>query len=73
MIESHPKPPFDDEYTGPRWTYGLSLRPFSGAGVPKGFIVFSHRDHPRFRHGTIQFPFELTDFQIRQMDLTPCD
>lgn len=59
----------DDEYTGPRWTYGLQYRPIVGAGVPKGFIVFSDRKDDRFRHGTVDYPFQLTEEQIEHAEL----
>ncbi len=62
---------YDDEYTGPRWRYGLTNRPITGAGVPKGFIVFSDRKDQRFRHGTVDYPFPLETNQIEQMELTP--
>jgi hypothetical protein len=60
---------FDDTYEGPRWTYGLSLRPFGYAQVPDGAIVFSLRTHPRYRYGTIQYPFPLDAAVARQADL----
>ena len=67
-------PIFDDEYSGPRWRYGLSLRPVSAGGVPRGFVVFS--DHPDARFptfGTIDFPFPIDPDVIVQMDLTPVE
>ena len=68
------RPIFDDEYSGPRWRYGLSLRPIAGGGVPKGFIVYSARPDRRFpRFGTIDFPFVLDSREIAQMDLTPVE
>ena len=67
---NHPLPLFDDTYTGDRWQYGLTYRPFTGAGVPKGFIVYSDRCHADFRFGTIEYPFALATAQVKQMDLT---
>lgn len=60
---------FDDTYTGPRWTYGLALRPFAYAQVPEGAIVFSLRTHPAYRYGTVQYPFPLDAAVCRQMNL----
>lgn len=62
---------YDDEYHGPRWRYGLTLRP-AGNGIPRGFIVFSNRIRgvdPRCAFGTIEYPFPLTDEVIEQMSL----
>lgn len=60
---------FHDEYTGPRWTYGLLHRPISayfigscGSGDLPHPILFSHRPSrdPRFRlHGEADWPCEL--------------
>jgi hypothetical protein len=66
MVE---RPLFDDTYTGPRWTYGLSLRPLGYARVPDGWIVSSDRPHPRYAHGTVDYPHPLDERQARQMDL----
>ena len=62
---------YDEKYTGQRWTYGLQNRPILGAGVPKGFIVFSDRKDSRFRHGTVDYPFSLTPEQIDHFELIP--
>lgn len=62
---------FDDTYTGPRFTYGLTYRPPRFANVPDGWIVDSERPHPDFRHGTIAYPEPLTDRQIESFQLTP--
>ena len=60
---------FDDTYTGPRWTYGLTYRPLSMASVPKGAIIHSDRAHPAYRHGTVDFPRQLTDEEIAGYEL----
>ncbi len=62
-------PAMDDEYIGPRWTYGLLYRPFTNAGAPKGWIVFSDRPHTGFMYGTIDYPFELPEAQANQYDM----
>lgn len=61
---------YDDTYVGPRFTYGMSLRPLQYGAQPNDFIVFSLRDHPKYRHGTIQYPRELTDEECRAYELT---
>ena len=61
---------WDDTYHGPRFTYGLTYRPASGANVPRGYIIYSARPHPRFAHGTIDYPRELTDREISGYELT---
>lgn len=67
------KPIFDDDYVGPCWTYGLTYRPHTWDGVPKGWIVFSDRKHPEYPFGTIDYPFALTDEQIARADITLVD
>mgnify|MGYP001561317159 CR=1 FL=1 len=65
-------PLYDDEYTGPRWRYGITYRPVDLSGVPPGFIVGSHRPDQRFpRFGTIAYPRELSAREIKQFELTP--
>jgi hypothetical protein len=62
---------FDDTYLGPRWRYGLTLRPL-GAGVPSGWIVFSDRpsEDPRCRaFGTVEYPLPLAPDQVKQLSL----
>ena len=63
---------FDDEYTGPRWTYGLTFRPLMIATTPKGWIVGSLRDSEEFRHGMVDFPFELSEDQCQSYELELC-
>ena len=61
---------FSDSYTGPRFTYGLRNRPLSIGTAPKGYIIGS--DGPpigRARHGTIQYPRELTKDEIYDFEL----
>jgi hypothetical protein len=61
---------FSDEYTGPRFTYGFRNRPLGIGTAPKGFIIGS--DGPavgRARHGTIQYPRQLTEKEIYDFEL----
>ena len=60
---------YSDTYTGPRWTYGLTLRPVASVHLPKGWIVLSGKPHADFRYGTIDFPRELTAAEIDNFDL----
>lgn len=61
---------YDDEYHGPRYRYGLTLRPL-GAGVPRGWITFSDRPStdPRCPFGTVDYPAPLSDFEVSQLSL----
>lgn len=61
---------FSADYTGPRFTYGLRNRPMGIGAAPKGFIIGS--DGPaigRARHGTIQYPRQLTEDEIYDFEL----
>ena len=62
---------YDEDYTGPRVTYGLAYRPLAAAHVPPGAIIGSHRPHPAFRFGTIDYPERLPRNAARTYDLTP--
>jgi len=64
------RPMWSDEYSGPRWTYGLTYRPVGYATVPKGFLLGSSKEHPDFRFGTIDYPFQIDAVTAHQMDLT---
>lgn len=61
---------FDEDYTGPRHTYGMRYRPLQIGAQPKDWIVGSLRDHPDYRHGTIQYPRPLTPDEIKSYELT---
>ena len=70
------KPPYDDEYNGPRFKYGLMNRPFSIGTQPKGSILQSYKpdDHPenslgKARYGTLEYPFRLTDKEVYDFEL----
>lgn len=61
---------FDDEYKGPRWTYGLTYRPISIGTIPQGWIIDSQKDHPNFpSFGTIDYPKELTEKEVSSFEL----
>ncbi|MEI6870889.1 MAG: LPD5 domain-containing protein [Verrucomicrobiota bacterium] len=62
---------FDKEYTGPRHTYGLRNRPLATGAQPKGWIIDSLREHPDFRHGTVQYPRELTKDELYSYEMEP--
>ena len=62
---------YDDIYTGVRWRYGLQYRPVSFGNVPKGWLVWSDREHPDYLHGTVDYPFEIPTATAEQMDMVP--
>lgn len=64
-------PLWDDEYTGPRWRYGLQYRPARYASVPDGWLLGSVRPSAEFAHGTIDYPRELTKYEAAAFELTP--
>ena len=67
---------FHDDYTGPRYTYGLRNRPLCLGTAPKGYIIGSDGEATgRARWGTIQYPRPLTpdeiyDYELEVMDET---
>lgn len=66
------KPPFDDEYSGPRFKYGMKNRPFGIATAPKGAILMSYKENDKeagSRHGTIEYPFQLTKDEVYNFEL----
>jgi hypothetical protein len=65
-----PEPPlWDDTFRGRRWTYALLNRPVSGSNLPRGWIIKSDRQHPLFKHGTIDFPRRLTAREVGAFEL----
>lgn len=61
---------FDNEYTGPRWTYGLTYRPISIGAIPKGWIIDSQKDHPDFpTFGVVDYPRQLTEKEVCSYEL----
>lgn len=66
------KPPFDDEYTGPRYKYGMINRPYGISTAPKGAILMSYKPEDKesgSRHGTIEYPFQLTKEDVYNFEL----
>ena len=68
---------FDEDYTGPRWMYGMVNRPPCYGCQPDGRIVGADRpnDHPdpRVHHRTISYPRPLTADEIYRYELLPID
>ena len=62
---------FDDEYTGPRFRYGLTFRPPMVGGIPEGYIINSDRKHYDFAFGTLDWPRQLTEHEVSAFELTP--
>jgi hypothetical protein len=60
---------FEDEYEGPRYTYGLALRPLSAFTVPGGWIIGSARPAAHFLFGVVDFARELTPAECDRFDL----
>jgi hypothetical protein len=60
---------FDNEYTGPRYTYALRNRPPSIGCCPTGRIVGADKPHPDWMYGTITYARELTDKEIYDYEL----
>jgi hypothetical protein len=60
---------YDDEYTGPRFVYGLQNRPPSVGAVPRGFIIGSHRPAEGFRHGTLDYTVRMTEEEAAGYEL----
>ena len=61
---------YDEDYTGPRFTYGLRNRPAGIGCQPADRIVGGGREHDSFRYGTIAYPFELSKQDIYDYELT---
>lgn len=66
---------FDDEYTGPRWVYGLTHRPAGIGCQPDGRIVGadkpSNQPDPRVLFDTIEYTRPLTDHEVYSYELLP--
>lgn len=61
---------FSEDYTGPRYTYGLRNRPLDIGTAPKGYIIGSNGPAVgRARNGTIQYPRQLTKDEIYDYEL----
>lgn len=65
---------FTEDWTGPRFRYGYTLRPFAMCHQPKGFLIGDldqdFRDPAAgIRHGWIGYPFRLTDDEVAAFEL----
>lgn len=61
---------YHNEYTGPRWTYGLRYRPMQIGAQPTGYIIGSGGPAVgRARFGTIQYPRQLTAQKLTDFEL----
>ena len=65
---------FTEDWTGSRFRYGYRNRPFAMAHQPKGFIIGTVDHDLRdpvagVRHGTIDYPFRLTDDEVYSFEL----
>jgi hypothetical protein len=58
------------EYTGARWRYGMRNRPPSLGTHPKGEILGSYGSPAgRARHGTLDYPRELTSDELYNYEM----
>jgi hypothetical protein len=62
---------YDDQYTGPRHTYGFVLRPLDINTHPKlGCILGSYKaDDKRARYGSVDYARRLTDEEVKKWEL----
>ena len=67
---------YHEDYTGLRFRYGYINRPFAIVHQPKGFDLCSYLPdnkveikNQRARHGTIDYPFPLTDDEMYSFEL----
>ena len=60
---------YDDTYTGPRFTYGLTYRPLAQSQVPDDWIIWSNKEHKDFPFGTIDYPFEVAPEKVKSFQL----
>jgi hypothetical protein len=65
---------FTEDWSGARFRYGYTNRPFAMAHQPKGFIIgaldqeFRDRDLG-VRWGWIEYPFQLSDREVDAFEL----
>lgn len=62
---------YDDTYNGPRYRYGLTLRPLAMVHIPKDFILWSDRRHPEYPYGTVDYPVQLSADDVSAYSLAP--
>lgn len=63
---------WSDEWTGERWTYGLTYRGLGTATVPSGWLIDPSRAVPNlgFTFGTVQYPRERLAREMAAFELT---
>lgn len=59
---------WNEDYKGPRWRYAFLFRPVN-QGLPEGAIAASHCRHPKYIHGTVDWPRELTEREVHTYEL----
>jgi hypothetical protein len=66
---------FDNEYTGPRWRYGLSAHHlvYYVETSANDWIIYSERrsDDPTLPFWTVDYPRELPEEDLQQLQLVP--
>jgi len=76
-VEEHgTKTIFTEDWGGERHKYGYTNRPHGMCHQPKGYIIFTLDEGVRIpekgvRHGTIEYPFALTDHEVNSYELVP--
>lgn len=62
---------WDDQYTGPRWTYALLIRPFSSFNLPSdtAIIAGSSKPHAKYPHGTFQTCEPIAEEHVKHFTL----
>ena len=62
-------------YKGPRYTYGMTLRPLDINTTPKGGQITGSYDteDKRARHGSVQYARKLTQAELKKWDMVPLE
>ena len=65
---------YTEDWTGPRYKYGYTNRPFAMSHQPKGYIIGSVDElaiipEKRVRWGTIEYPFQLSEHEVYSFEL----
>ena len=69
------QPIWASDYTGERWRYAMTLRPFSTFNLPNDYVDHllmqtpDERLHPDYRHGTVSYSVKLPDSVAEHFDL----
>lgn len=69
-MRARPAPLFEQDYTGPRFRYGLRYRPLASWNVPDGWIIGSDRPHPEYPFGTVDYASRLGLGEVTAYELT---